>query len=159
MTPRRRADPVRGGGRGRRSSLLAVASGSSPWSRRWRFFLAIYLYPLSRLLAWSFFSPGFTLEHYAKLFGEPAYLQAFRNTAEISVWVTVLALVARLPARLPDGRRCRGARARILIVLVLVPFWTSVLVRTFAWMVILGQARHHQPDPARLGRDRAAGAP
>ena len=102
------------------------------------FFLAIYLYPLTRLLAWSFFSPGFTFEHYAKLFGEPAYMQALRNTAEISIWVTVLSLALGYP--LAYLMTVVSGRVRtLLIVLVLVPFWTSVLVRTFAWMVILGK--------------------
>jgi len=102
------------------------------------FFLAVYLYPLTRLLAWSFFSPGFTLEHYAKLFGEPAYMRALRNTAEISIWVTVLALALGYP--LAYLMTVVSGRVRtLLIVLVLVPFWTSVLVRTFAWMVILGK--------------------
>ena len=102
------------------------------------FFLAVYLYPLTRLLAWSFFSPGFTLEHYAKLFGEPAYLRAFRNTAEISGAVTALALVLGYPLAYLMSTVAGRVRA-ILIVFVLVPFWTSVLVRTFAWMVILGK--------------------
>jgi putative spermidine/putrescine transport system permease protein len=102
------------------------------------FFLAIYLYPLTRLLAWSFFSPGFTFEHYAKLFGEPAYMRALRNTAEISIWVTVLSLALGYP--LAYLMTVVSGRVRtLLIVLVLVPFWTSVLVRTFAWMVILGK--------------------
>jgi putative spermidine/putrescine transport system permease protein len=102
------------------------------------FFLAVYLYPLTRLLAWSFFSPGFTFEHYAKLFGEPAYMQALRNTAEISIWVTVLSLALGYP--LAYLMTVVSGRVRtLLIVLVLVPFWTSVLVRTFAWMVILGK--------------------
>jgi putative spermidine/putrescine transport system permease protein len=102
------------------------------------FFLAVYLYPLTRLLAWSFFSPDFTLEHYAKLFGERAYMQALRNTAEISIWVTVLCLVLGYP--LAYLMTVVSGRVRtLLIVLVLVPFWTSVLVRTFAWMVILGK--------------------
>jgi ABC-type spermidine/putrescine transport system permease subunit I len=102
------------------------------------FFVAVYLYPLSRLLVWSFFSPGFTLEHYAKLFNEPAYLRAFRNTMQISVWVTVIALLLGYPLAYLMTVVSGRARA-ILIVLVLVPFWTSVLVRTFAWMVILGR--------------------
>ena len=90
------------------------------------------------LLFSRFFSPGFTLEHYAKLFGERAYMQALRNTAEISIWVTVLSLVLGYP--LAYLMTVVSGRARtLLIVLVLVPFWTSVLVRTFAWMVILGK--------------------
>ena len=131
------------------ASAPPVMGGAAP-ARYWRsrqglalvaslgFFLAIYLYPLSRLLVWSFFSPGFTLEHYAKLFGEPAYLRAFRNTVEISGWVTVLALVLGYPLAYLMATVTGRTRA-ILVVLVLVPFWTSVLVRTFAWMVILGK--------------------
>jgi len=129
------ARPAPGGpGRARywrsRQGLALVASLA--------FFLAIYLYPLTRLLVWSFFSPGFTLEHYAKLFGEPAYFRALRNTAEISIGVTVISLVLGYP--LAYLMAVVSARVRaLLIVLVLVPFWTSVLVRTFAWMVILGK--------------------
>jgi ABC-type spermidine/putrescine transport system permease subunit I len=102
------------------------------------FFLAIYLYPLARLVAWSFFSPGFTLEHYAKLFAEPGYVRAFRNTVEISLWVTGISLMLGYPLAYLMTAVSGRVRA-VLIVLVLVPFWTSVLVRTFAWMVILGK--------------------
>ena len=102
------------------------------------FFLAVYLYPLTRLVAWSFFSPGFTLQHYAKLFGEAAYFRAFRNTAEISVGVTLVSLVLGYPLAYLMTAVSPRVRA-LLVVLVLVPFWTSVLVRTFAWMIILGR--------------------
>jgi len=133
-------------------TALAAPGGVAPRRARryWRsrpevallaslaFFLAIYLYPLTRLVAWSLFAPGFTLAQYAKLFGEPAYMQALRNTAEISLGVTVLALVLGYP--LAYLVTVVSARTRaVLILLVLVPFWTSVLVRTFAWMVILGK--------------------
>jgi putative spermidine/putrescine transport system permease protein len=100
------------------------------------FFLAVYLYPLTRLVAWSFFSPGFTLQHYAKLFGEPAYFRAFRNTAEISVGVTLVSLVLGYPLAYLMTAVSPRVRAHLV---VLVPFWTSVLVRTFAWMIILGR--------------------
>jgi ABC-type spermidine/putrescine transport system permease subunit I len=102
------------------------------------FFLAVYLYPLTRLIAWSFFSPDFTLEHYAKLLGEPAYFRAFRNTTEISLWVTAISLVLGYPLAYLLTVASKRARA-LMIVLIMVPFWTSILVRTFAWMVILGK--------------------
>ncbi|MGH7264338.1 MAG: ABC transporter permease [Candidatus Rokuibacteriota bacterium] len=129
---------------------MRPAAGAAGPRRYWRsrqglavllalaFFLAIYLYPLTRLLAWSVFSPGFTLEHYAKLFAEPAYLRAFRNTVEISVGVTLISLVLGYPLAYLMAAVSGRVRA-LLIVLVLVPFWTSILVRTFAWMVILGK--------------------
>lgn len=130
--PARRPPGGSGPGRYWRSKQgLAVVSALA-------FFLAIYLYPLTRLVAWSFFSPHFTLEHYAKLFGEPAYFRAFRNTAEISLWVTVISLALGYPLAYLMAVVSGRVRA-LLIVLVLVPFWTSILVRTFAWMVILGK--------------------
>jgi ABC-type spermidine/putrescine transport system permease subunit I len=101
------------------------------------FYLLIYLYPLSRLAAWSFFDPGFTLKFYAELFGEPTYFRALVNTLEISVLVTLICLVLGYP--LAYLMTTTSARARrVLMILVLVPFWTSILVRTFAWIVILG---------------------
>ena len=130
--PTRRPPGGSGPGRYWRSKQgLAVVSALA-------FFLAIYLYPLTRLVAWSFFSPSFTLEHYAKLFGEPAYFRAFRNTAEISLWVTAISLGLGYPLAYLMPTVSRRART-LLIVLVLVPFWTSILVRTFAWMIILGK--------------------
>jgi len=120
------------------------APGGSGPRRYWRsrqgialvgslaFFLAVYLYPLTRLLAWSFFSPGFTLEHYAKLFAEPAYLRAFRNTAEISVWVTVISLLLGYPLAYLMTAVSTRVRA-LLIVLVLVPSWGSGASSTRCW--------------------------
>src|SRR6266404_9681841 len=60
-------------------------------------FAAIYLYPLTRLAAWSFFDPTFTLKHYRMLFTEPAYLAALQNTLTISGSVTAIALVLAYP--------------------------------------------------------------
>ena len=85
------------------------------------------------------FLTGFTLEHYASCAGEPAYFKALSEHARDQRLGHGHHAGARLPARVPDDRRRRRARARVLTVLVLVPFWTSVLVRTFAWMVILGR--------------------
>ena len=101
------------------------------------FYLLVYVYPLSRLGAWSFFDPGFTLKFYRELFAEPAYFRALTNTLEISLLVTLISLILGYP--LAYLMATTSVRARqILMILVLVPFWTSILVRTFAWMVILG---------------------
>ncbi|HVM80379.1 MAG TPA: ABC transporter permease [Stellaceae bacterium] len=101
------------------------------------FYVLIYLYPLSRLGAWSLFDDGFTLRFYAELFSEPTYFKALRNTLEISVLVTVICLILGYPLAYLMATTTSSAR-RVLMILVLVPFWTSILVRTFAWIVILG---------------------
>jgi len=101
------------------------------------FYVLVYLYPLSRIVGWSFFDPDFTLKFYRELLAEPAYFKALRNTLEISVLVTLISLLLGYP--LAYLMTTTSARARrVLTVLILVPFWTSILVRTFAWLVILG---------------------
>jgi len=101
------------------------------------FYAVVYLYPLSRLGAWSFFDHGFTFKFYAELFEEPTYFKALSNTLEISLLVTLICLLLGYPLAYLMATTSSSAR-RILMILVLVPFWTSILVRTFAWIVILG---------------------
>jgi putative spermidine/putrescine transport system permease protein len=101
------------------------------------FYLMVYLYPLSRLGVWSFFDNGFTLHFYAELFSEPTYFKALSNTLEISTLATVVCLILGYPLAYLMATTSSAAR-RVLMIMVLVPFWTSVLVRTFAWIVILG---------------------
>ena len=101
------------------------------------FYVAIYVYPLSRLGAWSVYDKGFTLKFYTELFAESMYLKALGNTLEISLLVTAVCLILGYPLAYLIATTAPTPR-RILTVLVLVPFWTSILVRTFAWIVILG---------------------
>jgi putative spermidine/putrescine transport system permease protein len=96
----------------------------------------ILLIPLGRSLRQSFGSSGFTLEHYRTLFTDGVTLTVLGRTAMTAAVVTVVALALGYPyAYLMTrvGPRLRG----ILMVIVLVPFWTSVMARNFAWVVIL----------------------
>lgn len=77
-----------------------------------------------------------TFQHYARLIQQEAYFSIFRTTLEISVIVTLLCTLLSYPtayllAQLP--RHWAG----LLMLGVLVPFWTSLLVRTYAWLVLL----------------------
>jgi len=102
------------------------------------FYVLVYVYPMLRIAGWSFFDPDFTLKYYREIVAEPAYFKALRNTLEISVLVTLISLLLGYPlAYLMTTTSARARRA--LTVLILIPFWTSVLVRTFAWLVILGR--------------------
>ncbi len=103
------------------------------------FYLLVYLYPLSRIGGRSLFDSGFTLKFWREILGEPAYFRALWNTLEISVLVTVISLALGYPLAYLMVSTSMRAR-RILTALLLVPFWTSILVRTFAWLVILGKA-------------------
>ncbi|AXC50512.1 ABC transporter permease subunit [Paracoccus suum] len=100
------------------------------------FLLAFFIWPVVQLLGLSFGESGFTLENYTRLAQVPLYRRVFANTFFISATTTVLCIffsypVAYLLATVSDRTR------KILFVMVLLPFWTSALVRTAAWIVIL----------------------
>jgi len=100
--------------------------------------LVLIVGPMLWLFYLSFYNEHgqFTFEHYARMLDEGAYLSIFWTTFEVSLIVTVLCalfgyplayLLAQLPARW----------ANVLMLGVLVPFWTALLVRTYAWLVLL----------------------
>ena len=69
---------------------------------------------------------------------ERIYARLFWRTVVISLWITVMTLllgfpIALLIAKLP------ARQGNLLLVLVLLPFWTSLLVRTTSWIVLLQQ--------------------
>jgi putative spermidine/putrescine transport system permease protein len=79
---------------------------------------------------------GLTAGNYLRLLEQPSYYKTLMTTFKVSVIVTIVCLalgypLAYLLSQLP--RRAAG----ILMISVILPFWTSVLVRTYAWLVIL----------------------
>jgi len=100
--------------------------------------LGVFLiYPLCGMLLRSFVDPGLTLKHYARFFSEPTYLQVVRGTFEIAASVTAATIVLGYPLAYFLSQM-RPRLAGLLMILVIVPYFTSVLVRTYAWMVLLG---------------------
>ena len=98
----------------------------------------LFVYPIGRLAWLSVFAPAFTLQHYAKLASAGVYARILGNSFEISVTVTLLALVLGYPlAFLLATARPRAAG--LMLAGIVLPLWTSVLVRTYAWMVLLGR--------------------
>jgi putative spermidine/putrescine transport system permease protein len=97
----------------------------------------LFVYPIARIIVQSLTVEGvFALDHYQRIFEVDAYLRVLRTTFTIGVQVTVICLLLGYPlAYFLSSLPSRWAR--IGLVLVLVPFWTSFLVRTYAWMVLL----------------------
>ncbi len=79
-----------------------------------------------------------SLGHYARLFSSRTYLRILLNTFEVSAWTTLICLVLGYPVAYALANAGRGRRG-IIALLVLLPFWTSFLVRTFAWIIMLGR--------------------
>ena len=76
-----------------------------------------------------------TLENYRRL-GGAIYVDAFVVTFQISAAVTAICVLLGYPLAYWLSRQ-RQAVANLLLICVLLPFWTAVLVRTYAWLVLL----------------------
>jgi spermidine/putrescine transport system permease protein len=81
------------------------------------------------------YTPGFTLENYAVALKSP---DPFLTSLQLSIFGTALCLVIGLPLAYFIATRATKRKA-LLIVLLVIPFWTSFLIRTYAWLLILGQ--------------------
>ncbi|MCV2887000.1 ABC transporter permease [Ruegeria aquimaris] len=79
--------------------------------------------------------PALTLEQYANL---PARWTAFKNTLILAPLGTVAALLIAYPLAYYLAVRCSPKWRTTLLILVIVPFWTSILIRSYAWIFILG---------------------
>jgi len=99
--------------------------------------VVLFVYPIARLLVTSVYADGqFTLEHYRRIVEVDLYLRVLRTTFVIALQVTGICLVLGYPLAYFLAS-LRPRTARLLMILVLIPFWTSILVRTYAWMVLL----------------------
>ncbi len=97
---------------------------------------AIALAPIAWLFWLSFRGKsGFTLEHYERLL-HPAYILTLQTTFELSFLVTAICIALGYPLAYLISQV--GPRlATMLMLLVLFPVWTSLLVRCYAWLVLL----------------------
>ena len=98
--------------------------------------LAAFVYPISALLLRSVSVPHWGLQNFAIMLNRPVYLQVLLNTGTISGLTTIGCAMLGYPLAYTMATASAAVR-RALVMIVLVPFWTSILVRTFAWMVLL----------------------
>jgi len=106
------------------------------------FFLAFFVAPLLILVFVSLHTDvsmtKMGLKQYAKFLLDPFSLKVLASTLWIGVEVTFLCLLLGLPMAWAYLRAPRWAQT-VLILVILLPLLTSVVVRTFAWIVILGR--------------------
>jgi putative spermidine/putrescine transport system permease protein len=101
------------------------------------FLTAFFLMPLALVVWMSVSEPSFSLSNYIGFFRSNYDLAVLGRTFRTAFIVTVAALVLAYPVAYVAARR-GGAVGAFLLSIVALSFWTSFLVRTYAWMVILG---------------------
>ncbi|NNE23583.1 MAG: ABC transporter permease [Rhizobiales bacterium] len=119
------------------STRLFLLAPATVW------FAAMLVLPLIVVFVFSFgeraaaggYVPALTLAQYANL---PARFTAFKNTMTLAPLGTLAALIVAYPLAYFLAVRASPKWRTILLVMVIVPFWTSILIRTYAWIFILG---------------------
>ena len=121
---------------------MSVRTRREPW---------LLLLPAIVLLALAFITPvagmllmsvqssagGFTLDNFTRLFTSEYHLQAALRSLRLGVIQTVITLIIAIPLSYVMARA--GSRVRsLLLIVVILPLMTSVVVRTFGWVVLMG---------------------
>jgi ABC-type spermidine/putrescine transport system permease subunit I len=101
------------------------------------YMVAFYALPVLTMLMRSVSDPTWSLTQYKALAEDPVFIKVFWNTLNTSVIVTAGTLLLGYPVALALVRAPKWAP--LILVLILLPFWTSVLVRSYAWMVLMGR--------------------
>ncbi|SAL34178.1 binding-protein-dependent transport system inner membrane protein [Caballeronia sordidicola] len=101
--------------------------------------LVMLVYPVGQLLLLSVHNgTGFTLVEYKRLFASSVYVDVLLITLKVSLWTTFFSVLTGYPIAYLISSLTRERKNRLLFW-VLLSFWTSFLVRTFAWVVLLGR--------------------
>jgi len=91
---------------------------------------------LGRRSAYGGVIPGWSLENYLRAL-EPLYIRVLARSVILAAATTIVCLVVGYPVAYWLARRAPPTMRRALLVLVILPFWTSFLVRMYAWMFLL----------------------
>ena len=106
----------------------------------WPAMITLFLFalvPLITMLITSFQSDvtaGFTVENYKEFFSSSIYLRLTGKTIVMSLLVTVVSLIIAYPLAYIMAKKLKGLR-NIILVLVIIPFFTNQLVRVYSWLI------------------------
>jgi ABC-type spermidine/putrescine transport system permease subunit I len=120
-----------------RTRPWSLASGYRLWMLPPALFMAaFFLLPLARVLATSVAgAQGPDLHAYQSLFKDGVFLVVLIGTLRIALLVTVACLVLAYPVAW-TVTELRGHWQRLALAMILLPFWTSAVIRSYAWLVI-----------------------
>lgn len=123
------------------TSIVGIILIRHPWILISPLLLYLFLFfvvPLSRGLWVSFWDPQFTLKNYVHFFTEPVYIMVVINSFKIASTVTIISLMLAYPYAYLLSSVSDDTASKLLLFVIL-PFWVSLLVRNYSWMILLGR--------------------
>ena len=82
--------------------------------------------------------PVWTLDNYEKIFSKSYLIDGLFNSIEVSLTVVAVSVLVAYPLAYVLAYRVPARWRKLMLVLLILPFWTSYLVRSYAWSVVLG---------------------
>ncbi|MEQ9260093.1 MAG: ABC transporter permease [Roseovarius sp.] len=106
---------------------------------------AFFFIPIGFMLAISTWTrarggldPAWTLDNYEKILTRSYLLEGLTNSIEVALITTAISVIVAYPIAYVLAYRVPIKWQRVLLILAILPFWTSYLVRSYAWTVVLG---------------------
>lgn len=82
---------------------------------------------------------GFTVSNYSQFFANPSYWQAMVNSLQVTAIVTVISVLLAYPFAWILAEQVPERWQRLALMLAVLPFWTSYVVRSYSWLLVLAQ--------------------
>lgn len=128
----------------RRLTRVNAGTGSVLLAPASLWYATFFVVPLGFILVFSFLTSAdyggieyrFNLSNYPQLLRSPIYLRIFLNTIGMATAGTAICLALGFPLAYFLATRA-GRWKNLLLVMLIVPFWTSFLTRTYAWLILL----------------------
>jgi spermidine/putrescine transport system permease protein len=135
-------EPVRTGG-GRRARLRELA----PFLPAAVLLAVLFFVPLAVMFVFSFWEtdfsldivPNWNLDNYASFLRSTSYFRTLAKTMLMGAGVTVICLILSIAVAYFLARYVSRRWARFALLVIIVPFWTSYLLRVYSWQAILGE--------------------
>ncbi len=126
------------------------ARGPSGGLKRWALYPALlwtaafFVVPIAVMAMESFWQrlggkivAAWTLANYAKFFERSYFLEALLNSLEVTLIVTVVSIGLAYPLAYVIAYRVPARWQRLMLMLVVLPFWTSYVIRSYSWLLVL----------------------
>lgn len=108
--------------------------------------LLFFVLPLAIMLLYSFWQrvgnktvQTFTLQNYGAFFTKASLLQALWNSLEVTIIVTVISILLAYPMAYILAYVVPQRWQRLALLLAILPFWTSYVVRSYSWLLVLSE--------------------
>ena len=145
-----------GGPKDGRSALSFEALDFAGPATLWT--VAFFVLPLAAMAVVSLWtlegqSTDFSLANYRQFFANPSYYRAMINSLEVTAIVTVVSVLLAYPLAWILAEGVPERWQRLALILAILPFWTSYVVRSYSWLLVLAERGVVNNV---LGRERAA---